>query len=466
MKIVVLNGSPKGKYSITVQYVNYLQKKFTEHEFQVLHISQKIKKIENDENYFNEIINEIKKSDVVIWSFGLWVLAVPAQYMRFIELIKERNALSAFKGKYAAAISTSIQFYDHTAHNYIRSVCEDMVMQYIEGISFYILDFMKEEKRYDLFIFFENIHWTIENKLQTTRLYSPLVFKDFVYKPTNTVVKNYTNKTILILTDNYDKKTNLGKMIDRFTDSYHNKPEIIDLRDINIKGACLGCMKCGYEYKCHYNDGYADFYNNKVRNADILVFAGEMKDRYLSSMWKTFFDRAFFWNHTPSLKDKQIIYIISGPISQNPNLQQIFEGNVTARQSANLVDIISDESANSTIIDATLQRVAELAVVYADKKFVPPENILGVGGHKIFRDEIFGHLRGVRQADHKYFKKNGLYDFEQKKIGLRIINFFLLQACKFPSFRKKYYNNIMKFPSKRFGELTDKLFHQNQPVSA
>ena len=36
MKIAVINGSPKGKYSITLQTVLYLQRKCPEHTFQVL----------------------------------------------------------------------------------------------------------------------------------------------------------------------------------------------------------------------------------------------------------------------------------------------------------------------------------------------------------------------------------------------------------------------------------------------
>ena len=41
MKIAVINGSPKGKYSITLQTVLYLQKKFPEQEFKVLHAGQR-----------------------------------------------------------------------------------------------------------------------------------------------------------------------------------------------------------------------------------------------------------------------------------------------------------------------------------------------------------------------------------------------------------------------------------------
>jgi hypothetical protein len=99
-------------------------------------------------------------------------------------------------------------------------------------------------------------------------------------------------------------------------------------------------MRCGYDYTCTYKDGFADFYNQRVRTADIIVFAGTVKGRYLSSMWKTFYDRAYFWNHTPSLAGKQLGYIIAGPLRQNPNLIQILEASSTARQYANHVDII------------------------------------------------------------------------------------------------------------------------------
>jgi len=100
MKIIVLNGSPKGEYSITLQYAKFLQKVYAEFDFQVLHVSQMINKLEKNEEYFNEMEEEVKTADMILWIFGLWVLAVPVQYMRFIGLITERNAESAFRDKY------------------------------------------------------------------------------------------------------------------------------------------------------------------------------------------------------------------------------------------------------------------------------------------------------------------------------------------------------------------------------
>ena len=37
MNILVINGSPKGKHSVTLQTVNYLQLLHPEHQFQMLH---------------------------------------------------------------------------------------------------------------------------------------------------------------------------------------------------------------------------------------------------------------------------------------------------------------------------------------------------------------------------------------------------------------------------------------------
>ena len=260
---------------------------------------------------------------------------------------------------------------------------------------------------------------------------------------------------MLVLTDAYDGNTNLGKMIERFRQSFADEIDVIDLNDVDIRGACLGCMRCGYDYTCTYQDGFADFYNQRVRTADIIVFAGTVKGRYLSSTWKTFYDRSFFWNHTPSLAGKQLGYIISGPLRQNPNLIQILEASSTARQHANHVDIITDECENSAEIDALLQSFAERLVSFAEKGYVRPQNFLGVGGHKVFRDNIWGRLRPIWQADHRYFKEHGLYDFPQKDYKIRVLTPILMLLTGIPGIRKKYYANVKTFPAGRLKKLIE-----------
>jgi multimeric flavodoxin WrbA len=457
MKIIVLNGSPKGEDSITLQYVAYIRKHFPQHDFRIIHVSQRIKKIERDLAAFQEIMDEVRSADGVLWSFGLWVLCVPAQYMRFIELISERGMEDAFEHKYAAVMTTSIHFYDHTAHNYMRAVCEDLGMKYVDAISLDIIDLMQEERRREMTVFAESFFKAIQEQAATSKLFKPLIFSDFAYQPATAEMRiEAKGKKILVLTDAYDSHTNLEKMIARFKQSFADEIDMINLNDVDIRGACLGCMRCGYDYTCPYKDGFADFYNQRVRTADIIVFAGTVRGRYLSSTWKTFYDRAYFWNHTPSLAGKQLGYIIAGPLRQNPNLIQILEASSTARQHANHVDIITDESENSAEIDALLQSFAQRLVSFAEQGYIRPQNFLGVGGHKVFRDNIWGRLRPLWQADYRYFKEHRLFDFPQKDYKIRVLTPILMLLTRIPGVRKKYYANVKAFPSGRLRKLIER----------
>jgi multimeric flavodoxin WrbA len=458
MKILVLNGSPKGEYSITLQYVAYIEKHFPQHEYRVVHVSQGVKKIERDYDAFQEIIEEVRSADGVLWSFGLWVLCVPAQYMRFIELISERGVEDAFKDKYTAVITTSIHFYDHAGHNYMRAVCEDLGMKYVDAISLDIIDMMKKERRQDMTVFAGSFFKTIREKAATSKLFKPLAFSDFAYQPAEPQTRiDAKGNRVLVLTDACDGNTNLGKMIDRFRQSFADEIDVIDLNDVDIRGACLGCMRCGYDYTCTYKDGFADFYNERVRTADIIVFAGTLEGRYLSSTWKTFYDRAFFWNHTPSLAGKQLGYIISGPLGQNPNLIQILEASSTARQHANHVDIITDECESSAEIDALLQGFADRLVSFAESGYIRPQTFLGIGGHKVFRDDIWGRLRPLWQADYRYYRRHGLYDFPQKDYKIRVLTPILMLLTRIPGVKKKYYANVKTFPARRLKGLIERV---------
>ena len=48
MRILVLNGSPKGEYSITLQTIRFLEIVYPESHFEVLHVGQKIRSLEKD----------------------------------------------------------------------------------------------------------------------------------------------------------------------------------------------------------------------------------------------------------------------------------------------------------------------------------------------------------------------------------------------------------------------------------
>jgi NAD(P)H-dependent FMN reductase len=154
MKIVVLNGSPKGDVSVTMQYVAYLRKKFPGHDVEILNIAHEIKKIERDPATWDAVIAGIRSADLLLWAFPLYYLLVPSQYKRFIELIFEHGAQDAFAGKYAASLSTSIHFFDQTAHAYIHAVSDDLGLKFLGAYSAEMRDLLlhgRKDERCELF---------------------------------------------------------------------------------------------------------------------------------------------------------------------------------------------------------------------------------------------------------------------------------------------------------------------------
>jgi multimeric flavodoxin WrbA len=296
-----------------------------------------------------------------------------------------------------------------------------------------------------LIAFAENFFQAIETNLPTSKSFHPLVDRKFDYLPCNPKENIKTDKKVIVLTDCADPQTNLGRMIERLNRSFQNGIEILNLYDIDIKGGCLGCIQCGYDYECIYTDKdeFVKFYNTRLKTADVLIFAGAIQDRYLSSRWKLFFDRGFFNTHTPSFMGKQIGFIISGPFSQIPNLRQIFEGYVEWQQ-ANLADFVTDEYGDSPQIDAALQNFARRLISFSEKDYIKPSTFLGVGGMKIFRDDIWGKLRFPFQADHKFYKRYGVYDFPQKDYKTRMMVTLLMLLTKIPTMRKEIYRKRIK----------------------
>ena len=446
MEIIVLNGSPKGKTSITMQYVNFIQKKFPEHELKIHNVAQRIKTTGKNEKAFQEIIDAVKSSDGVLWAFPLYVFLVHSNYKRFIELISEKGAKDIFKNKYTAALSTSIHFFDHTAHNYINAICDDLDMKYVSSFSADMIDLKEKKGRENLLLFAENFFDAIENNAPTLKSFKPVIYRRFEYVPGNVEKKvDVGDRKVVVVTDSDDANSNLAKMIGRFKKSFAKEVEVINLHDIHIKGGCLGCLHCGFDYICAYQgkDEFIEFYNTKIKTADVLVYAGTIKDRYLSSRWKLFFDRSFFNCHSPSIIGKQVGFIISGPLSHISNLRQILEG-WTEWQQANLVDFITDEYEDSAQIDALLQSFATRLIQFDEKNYIKPPTFLGVGGMKIFRDNIWGRLRFVFQADHRFYKKHGMYDFPQKNFKTRIRNRIMILLTKIPKVKKEFPKRIIK----------------------
>ncbi|MGB5218254.1 MAG: NAD(P)H-dependent oxidoreductase [Smithella sp.] len=445
MKIAVLNGSPKGEVSVTMQYVHFLEQRFPEAEFQYFDVALKIKKLEKDDKAFQEVIDGIAAADGVLWAFSLYFLVVCSQYKRFIELIFEKDAVWAFRGKPAACLTTSINFFDYTAHNYINAVCDDLEMNYFGSYSAEMNDLLKTKERQRLKAFGELFFKAIKDKTPAIRNYKPLVAPEVIFETEAVKPLSAAGKKVLIVADDLAENSNLQKMVERLRNTFSPAAELMQLKDVDIKGGCLGCCECGFDNQCVYDgkDGFRDFFNTKIKTADILFLAGSIHDRYLSALWKCFFDRSFFNGHTPFLKGKQIGFVISGPFSDNHNLREIFNA-ITQYQLAGLNGFVSDDMGNNTQINAALQTMATHAVYQSKLGYIQPPTFYQVAGNKLFRDVIWGRLRPVFQADHRYYKEHGMYNFPQTYHKWRMINGILVMLTKIPAFRREFFKRIKK----------------------
>ena len=243
MNILVLNGSPKGDNSVTMSSVKYLKVVFPEHDFQIKHVAQSLHRLEKDRGAFDELINDVRNSEVILWAFPLYFLLVHSNYKRFIELIFEREVQSAFHGKYTASFSTSIHFYDHTAHNYIRGICEDLEMHFVRSFSADMRDLMDKQERKNLENFAGDLIDSCKKQVKSPRSFPKLIQTELAYKPSNTAKQvDSGNLKLIVLTDTGSMTDNLRNMLHRFQSSFLKKPDIIDLSDIKINGGCLGCL--------------------------------------------------------------------------------------------------------------------------------------------------------------------------------------------------------------------------------
>lgn len=443
MQIVVLHGSPKGDISVTMQYVAYIRSAFPEHSYTIINAAHEIKKLENNTQFWESAIDTIRSADLILWSFPLYYLLVPAQYKRFIELLFERDAIESMRGKYAISLSTSIHFFDQTAHSYIRGIAEDFGMNYLGGYSAEMYDLVEEDEQTHLKQFISLVFSDIENKVRVQRETAPLQYTPCQYIPDTPGPSHHliqTEKKVVILTDDDGKNPNLSGMNTRLSTLFAHPVQIVNLRDLDIKGGCLGCCRCGYDNTCIYQDGYAEFFTSTLKPADIIIISGTIRDRYLSSVWKQFFDRSFFNGHIPALKGKQVGFLISGPLRQIPSLKEVLTG--WADNNGCHAHFLTDEVLDSGELDVLLDSFARRLVQGADAGYIPPPTFYAVGGQKIFRDSVYGGMRFIFQADYRYYREHGLFDFPQGDIRTRLMNLVMMAGTTIPAVRKRVFDEI------------------------
>ena len=441
MKISVLSGSPKGNDSISLQYLYFIKKHNPDIDFSIFHIGSSINLIRNSEEKLFEISETIKNSDAIIWVMPVYEFSIPAQMKEFIDLISSSKLSHCFKNKKAASIFTSIHFYDTVAVDYIHAVSEDLNMNFFGAFSAEMHDLKKENGKNSILEFWNDFYFNIKNNILIPKKFS----KDDSYTTAFNLnseinLPKKSDKRIVMITTNESNSGNLKNMITHFTNSCSYNIDVLNLDKINIKGACLGCCHCSYDNTCIYIDELSVVYKEKIKNADALIIASNISNRYFHHKIKLFWDRSFVFGHTPFIKNKIMAYIVSGNISQSYPLNYEIDARASAMESYTL-PIISDEFFTQDNLSAFINQSAELfsKAILENKK--TQKNFHYIASHKIFRDFVHT-ISGVFRADYIYYKKNKLFDFPNKNPSYMIFNFILRVILKIPGFRKEFQKRI------------------------
>ena len=404
MKILVLNGSPKGKYSITLQTVNYLQKICPKHEFEVLHVGARIKALEKD---FAEVKMAIERADLLIFSYPVYTFIAPYQLHRFMELLKGSGM--NLEGKFVTQLTTSKHFYDVTAHRYIQDNCQDMKMKFIRGLSADMDDLLNPKGQKEAKEFLKFVLWSIKNDV-----YEALPVEEKVaFEPKNVTIPEETEEEksgdVVIVTDCEKENVQLSNMIARFQKVFPRKTRVVNIREYPFLGGCLGCFNCAVNGKCIYIDKFDEFLKNEIQTAQSIVYAFSIKDHSMGAAFKLYDDRQFCNGHRTVTMGMPFGYLVSGAYSREMNLQMILEAR--AQVGGNFLAGVATDEVNP---DESIDRMAATLDYALEKTYVPPQNFYGIGGMKIFRDLIW-IMQGMMKADHKFYKSHGQYDFPQKQ---------------------------------------------------
>ena len=415
MKILILNGSPKAKNSITLQSMRYLEKHHPEHTFKYLDIASKLKSLERD---FSPAAEEMQASELLIFTYPVYTFLAPYQMHRFLELLK--NSKTDISGKWGTQFTTSKHFFDTTAHRFIKENMLDLGLKVLPGLSADMEDLLTKQGRKEL-----------EDWQDMTDLRIKLDFyeggsirnQDEAIRPYEQQVKNTdkaSGKKISIVTNADESDIPLKNMITDFQHALAFESTVYNIKEYPFSGGCLGCFSCAKSGICIHKDGFDSYLRDKIQNASGIVYAFRIKNHFTDASMKCYDDRQFCNGHRAVTAGRPTAYIIAGDLSREDNLRTLIEARASVGGNY-LSAIATDETADAAKSITDAAKAFSLAL---EKDIVEPRNFYGIGGNKIFRDLVY-EMRGLMKADHKFYKANGYYsDFPQRhKKKILFMNF-------------------------------------------
>ena len=310
-----------------------------------------------------------------------------------------------------------------------------MGLKYIKGLSADMEDLPLEKGQKEAKAFFDFLMWSVENDIVEPDLNAFTTPKNIKIDISQETEENKSGD-VVIIADFDEKDVQLQKMISRFQNVFNRKTRVVNIRDYQFKGGCLGCLNCATSGECVYKDGFAEYLRKELNSAEARVFAFTIKDHSMGTQFKLYDDRSFCNGHRSVTMGMPVGYLVSGNYSEETNLQTVLEARASVGENF-LCGVATDEFKPNEEID-NLAKTMEYAL---QNNHTQPQNFYGIGGMKIFRDLIW-IMQGFMKEDHKFYKAHNQYDFPQKKRGMMLLMYLLGGALSSPKIKAKMGNKM------------------------
>ena len=400
MNILIVNGSPRGRFSVTLQTCLYLAKRFPRHSFEYLNAGAGIQSLERD---MAPAAAAFARAELVIFAYPVYTFLVPSQLHRFFELMKEHKL--QVQDQYVTQLTTSKHFFDVTAHRFVAENCRDLGMRVIRGLSADMEDLLSARGQKEAEDFLEYAVFCCENGIWEKGGAKAPPAAEPVYESTLAPVKKQDGFDTVIIGDLREGDESLRAMIKDFDAVYPYRTRFVNLADFPFKGGCLGCLNCAVSGRCVYRDGFETLLQDTVQKADAVVYAFRLQDHSMGSRFKMYDDRQFCNGHRTLAEGKPFGYLCLGDLAGEENLMTVLEARCQVEHA-----FFAGAAADTD----SLQTLAARMTWALEHGYNPPRNFYGVGGMKIFRDLVW-LTRGLMRADHNFYRSHGLYDFPQKR---------------------------------------------------
>lgn len=370
MFITVLNHSPKGEDSITLQVINYLKKAYSEDHFEVFNCALG--------DVSDELLQSIRESELVIHTSSIFHLGVHAQMIGFLDQLSQYPVMV---NKPVSYVTTSLKLGDSKCEEYIARTMGYQGARVLQMLSLFDEEILSLEGQSKVCKWFEYLKASVVERCETPKYQITWVYCDVD-----------------------DRNKEIEETLREEVDKYFKSSKVITLEEYQVS-PCVACYNCYTNRQCVLSDDFLKCCDDIYNESDFIVFVGTLHFGELSEQFKKWLDRHVQWGRVPDNRRKVFGYVVVPDAYSEARDTVLFENRMKA---------LNEFGGNYTLGVFEPHQVGKL--IAAIKDFIrvvdceAPINVTDRGNylHQSFVKLAYS-LQNLAPQDYEYYNSKGEY---------------------------------------------------------